>query len=245
MRKPLILLLLFCAGLTSVNAQQDNFFEGGGNKPKFLFSPAVSAHLGTQGVGLELSVPAMKRLNFRLGGSFLPLKYTTRGFFDGVDTRIDMDARFNNVHALADIQLFDKSNSLFRKIVFSVGAGYFYKAHGDFQLQPTDDFYYGDIIFTGNDLGELNVDISWKGFAPYAGFGLNDIKLTDRFNMNLGVGTYQFKSPSVKLSGNKMISSKASNETQLAQNMSNYRWLPVLQLGFNYNLVLNKSKNEE
>jgi hypothetical protein len=173
------------------------------------------------------------------------VKYSSQGTFGGKNTRIEMNARLNNFHGIADVQLFPKSKSLFRKMIFSAGGGYFYRTQSDFQLQPTEDFHYNEIVFKESEIGMLKVNVNWEGFAPYAGFGFNNIKLSNFLNMNVAIGTYQLQSPAVMLSGTKMISSKPADEAQLEQNLRSYRWLPVLQLGFNYNLTFNKSKDEK
>ena len=56
------------------------------------------------------------------------------------------------------------------------------------------------------------------------------------FNMNIDVGTYYLASPGTSFTGTKLLSDNNSQASQFHQNMEGYRWLPVLQLNFNFRI---------
>ena len=91
------------------------------------------------------------------------------------------------------------------------------------------------VVF-GEEVGDLAIDISWKGVAPYLGIGLLKPFATEKFNVNLDLGTYYLNEPKSKITGTKLLADNYQLEPQLDKNMSTYRFLPVLQVNFNINI---------
>jgi len=80
------------------------------------------------------------------------------------------------------------------------------------------------------------MDMNWSGVCPYFGLGLVKAFPTKRFNINLDLGTYYLNQPTAAFAGTGIFSGNSSQSAQLQQNVKDYRWLPVVQLNFNFKL---------
>ncbi len=77
---------------------------------------------------------------------------------------------------------------------------------------------------------------SWQGVAPYLGLGFFRTFPRLFFNVNLDLGTYYLSAPTTTIVAIGALQPNEANNDQLQQNISNYRWLPVLQLNINFKL---------
>ena len=202
-------------------------------KPKVVRYPmTVALHLGTQGIGLEGRVGIIPGLNGRLGFSYLPGSIVTGVDLESVKAEITADAKFANIHLLAEYQPFKKAD-WFRVVG---GFGYFMSANTDIEITPEKAQKYGDIVVDKSLLGSMKGEISWKGVAPYLGLGLLRAFPYDRFSVNLDVGTYMLPKPSITLDGYGAMAGNSQNGPIMEENLKDYRWLPLVQLNFTYKI---------
>jgi hypothetical protein len=192
----------------------------------------VSLNLGSQGIGGEYAYGIHKQIALRLGINVIPVSVNDAFKISNFNSTSKVSAKFTNVHLLADYTPF-KSASAFRLVG---GAAYFTQARGTLKVQPSDNYTYGDIVLNEEQVGYLNMDIDWKGIAPYLGIGLFKAMPKNRFNVNVDLGTYYLKKPDVQINGTGILKGNDTQEPQLQENVKNYRWMPVLQLNFNYKL---------
>ncbi|WP_233268746.1 hypothetical protein [Mucilaginibacter lacusdianchii] len=193
---------------------------------------SLQLQVGTQGVGGDLRYGSDKRFSARAGVSFIPVKVNNVFSFSGFDGSTNASVKFSNVHLLADFVPFKQARG-FRLVG---GAAYLYHAQGGMEFLPTGDYKFGNYTVTADDLGKLNMDISWKGVAPYLGIGLFKSFPNRLFNINLDLGTYYLSQPSSHIVGTNLLSDNNQLEPQLNSNIKSYRWLPVLQVNFNFKL---------
>jgi hypothetical protein len=214
----------FAQGINGRHHQQDDSF----------FSKSIGLHAGTQGLGIQGQYPLLGRLGVRAGVSLMP--YNGRGVYSigSRSSNVYMSTSFLNTHALLDFRLFPAAKSVLNKFIFTGGAGYFYNATGRAKMTMNEGYRYGDIEFTGAELGEVRAKINWKGIAPYAGLGINNIRIDDKTDFSFQLGSYYMSRPDVNVSGTNMLAGNSANEEPLRRNLKNYRWLPVLQFNFNY-----------
>jgi len=187
---------------------------------------------GTQGVGGDLRYGLTPQLSVRGGASFIPVKANNVFSFSGLQSTNSVSVKFSNVHLLADFVPFKKAQG-FRLVA---GAGYLYQANGNVNVNPTGTYNVGNYKLTPADLGTLKIDMSWKGVAPYLGFGLFKSFPNRLFNVNLDLGTYYLSKPKSDITGTEMLADNYKLEPQLNANMKGYRWLPVMQLNFNFRI---------
>ncbi len=187
---------------------------------------------GTQGGGAELKFGVTNRLAVRLGAAAAPFNANTDINIDGFETNSSQRVDFTNAHLLLDVKPFGNSSG-FRLVG---GAAYFFKAKGNLVMTPTGDYVFGGYKLKGSDVGTLTMDVTWKGIAPYFGIGLFRSFPNKFFNINLDLGTYYLTAPTTKIVGTKLLVDNNQLEPQFNQNLKNYRWLPVLQLNFNFRI---------
>ena len=234
-------IALICGLLWSASAGAQDLAGGDTtSRPNLqpVFKRAAGLHVGSQGIGLEFQHPLPYNLNVRAGASIIP-NFKTSGVYSlsGYNTQVSgSTASFWNAHLLLDVQPFSKKENFLHKLIVTAGAGYFPEAKATALVMLNDNYQYGDISFTPEEVGKLTTVSNWSGVAPYLGVGINNLVASNRFHMNLNLGTYYMTAPEVNITGTNMLEGNSQNSAKMTENMENYRWLPVLQLNFNYNL---------
>jgi hypothetical protein len=193
---------------------------------------SVQLGIGSQGIGADLRYGVFKQLSARLGASFAPVNTSSNLSISGFTTDYSANVKMFNVHLLADYVPFKGARGL--RLVG--GAAYLYKANGNVLLTPTGNYTFGNYNLSGTDIGTLNMDVSWKGVAPYVGLGLFKSFPNKFLNFNLDLGTYYLTSPQTHIIGTNLLASNYQLEPQFNDNLKDYRWMPVLQLNFNFRL---------
>jgi len=193
---------------------------------------SLQVHAGTQGIGADVRYGISQQFSLRAGGStFLPVKADNYFHFSGFDADNTIKGELSNVHLLADVVPFKVK--WFRLVG---GAAYLFKANGGLEFIPKGNSTFGGLNLTAAEIGKLAIDLSWQGVAPYVGFGLFKSFPKRSFNINLDLGTYYLNSPKSTVVGTKLLSENKQMEIQLDNNMKDYRFLPVLQVNFNFKI---------
>ena len=185
---------------------------------------------GTQGFGAEFIYGLSAKLALRGGASFIPLSVNNAFPVSGLSSDNSLTAHFSNIHFMADLTPF-QSAPFFRIVG---GAAYFIQAKGDFEVQPTGNYSYGDIDLTPQEVGKLNMNTDWGGVAPYLGIGLARLFPQHRFNVNVDLGSYYLSQPQTSIVGTNLLDGNSSQNAQFGKNMSGYRFLPVAQINFSF-----------
>jgi hypothetical protein len=193
---------------------------------------SLQLEAGTQGVGGDLRFKLAKKLSLRTGATFIPITANNAVSLPGFESQNTITVNFFNAHLLADWVPFGGVRSL--RLVG--GAAYFYKAEGSFFVIPTGSYKYGNTTVTGADIGNLNMSVAWKGVAPYAGLGLFRSFPKHFFNVNLDLGVYYLTAPQTHIVGTGLLADNSQLEPQFNENLKDYRWMPVIQLNFNFRL---------
>lgn len=188
----------------------------------------TSLHAGTVGFGLDF------KYNYgmhtaRLGYSMIPFHYATvvdMGLQMGADAKVS----YNNVHLLYDVTPFKKAQWL----RFTAGAAYFTSAQVIAKLTPQEAVETKIVTLTAEEIGNVEITVDSKGFAPYLGLGLGRAVPKKKFNVNFDLGSYYLPAPTVSVVGTKLLENNAALGTQMTEDLKTYRWMPVLQLNFTY-----------
>jgi hypothetical protein len=188
----------------------------------------TSLHTGTVGFGLDFKY-VQGRHTARLGYSAIPFHYSTT-FDMGMSMLTDIQVTYSNLHAIYEFQPVTKWSWL--KI--AGGFAYFSSAKGVATLNPRDAVTTSIVTLTPDEIGSLTIAVDSKGVAPYLGLGLGKSSPKKRFNVNFDLGTYLLSAPNVTVIGTKLLSDNQSLGTTLTEEMKTYRWLPLLQINFNY-----------
>ncbi|PSK91463.1 hypothetical protein [Taibaiella chishuiensis] len=192
---------------------------------------AVSLLLGTSGLGGGVRLGLNDRWQVHAGITWMPFAF-------GVPAQLGdlkVEGRFDNavgaVHLLADYRPFR------RKPGFRVSAGlaYFFAMRTTMDLRPGEGYDYGDLKIKRQDIGTLTARIKRQGIAPYLGLGFLKAFRDNRFAVTFDLGTYYLAGPlDVHIEDTGYLSGNEKNEAVLKENLNNYRWLPLLQVAFNY-----------
>jgi len=234
------IFLLYLSSFLSVSAFSQKIDSNRPAKDVILVSDSVrnhkslslQLHAGTQGIGADFRYGLMPKLSLRFGGSIIPSVTANNAFtIAGFDADNTLKANFANLHLLGDYAPF-KTNSF--KIVG--GISYLFNANGDLNFKPRGNYNFDGLELTSEEVGDLNIGLTWKGVAPYLGLGLLQSFPKNKFNVNIDFGTYYLTAPRSTVVGTKLLSDNDALEPQLDENMSSYRFLPVIQLNFNFKI---------
>lgn len=227
MKKLLLVSFLLAFVLVKRSNAQSQLIPG-----SVLNQKSLRFNVGTQGIGAEFGYGVLPKLALRLGADFIPVSANNVFAITDFNSTSKLSASFSNIHLLADYVPFESALG-FRLVG---GAAYFAKARGHLQVQPTDEYKYGDIVLNQDEVGKLNMNVTWKGVAPYLGIGLLKAFPNRIFNVNLDIGTYYLRRPDATVSGTGILEGNSSQSAQLQSNVKNYRFLPVVQVNFNFKL---------
>lgn len=202
------------------------------NLPAQTGRACVAFHAGTAGAGLDYKYELNKHLSAR--GGFTGAVLSMSSVFETTDFHSDskLSARFSNLHLLADYSPFRTIAGL--RLVG--GISYFLKAQGDLTVKPTETYYYGDIPISDEILGSVKINVSWHGFAPYAGVGIIEAVPNRKFNCNIDLGTYYLPRPKSSIAATGLLEGNETQTPVLQRNLRSFRLLPLLQINFNYKL---------
>jgi len=216
-------LLLICCPLV-VLAQST------GNPQNTIYTKAVQLNIGTQGIGAAFNYGFTDKFTARAGINVIPIKANDVFKISGLNSSSHVSANFYNLHLLADYALFNGVD-WFRIVG---GFAYFIKAKGDVRIIPSDDYQYGDLTLTEEQIGYVDLKVDWKGLAPYLGIGLLRSFPKRKFNVNMDLGTYYLHRPKANIIGTGILSGNSSQTPQFQSNIKDYRWFPIVQVNFNY-----------
>jgi len=193
---------------------------------------SVQLNLGSQGIGAEFLYGLSSRFTLRAGANIIPVKANNVFKISDFNSNTEASADFTNIHALADYSPFSDAGA-FR---FVAGLAYFLKAEGNIRVTPSDSYSYGDLQLSKEQVGHLDLNVDWKGVAPYFGIAIGHAFPRKKFNVNLDLGGYYLSAPKADIKGTGLLSGNDSQTGQFQSNIKDYRLLPVMQLNFNFKL---------
>jgi hypothetical protein len=226
----LLVLAIFCC-ITCANAQNLSV-DSTQVKPSQSFqleNASIQLHGGTQGFGLAARYQFLPNVAARLGGSYGSVQINDGFNFNNLSTDSKIKGTFSNIHLYGEYSALN-----WLRIV--AGAAYLFKADASVVMMPNEAVTQNGITLEPEEIGILTTEISYKKFAPYVGLGFGRGLPAKRFNVNFDLGFYFLSAPTVTMTGTEYLSDNEQNGPILTENMKNYRFLPVLQLNFNYKL---------
>ncbi len=225
--KFLLLTLLILVGGSALYAQEERSLGTGGSHA--LAGTSVQLQLGTQGVGLGLRYDFTPKFGLKLGGNFIAAKTNRDLNFNDFKVHVGAQGQHNNLSLTGDYALIPALRVV-------VGAAYQLNTNLKADMTPTEQVEANGIVLEAHEIGDLNIDVSYKGVAPYFGLGIGRGTPKNRFNVSADLGTYYLNSPQVVVVGTEYLSGNDVNGPKLQENLKGYRWLPVLQVNLNIRL---------
>ena len=196
------------------------------------FKISLQLYGGSQGLGGDLRLGLIRKLSLRLGSAYTPFNYVGSIHSSGLATNFTINANFLNFHAWADFAPFNNAEGL--RLVG--GMAYTYRGLLNTNFAPTGNYTLGGYTLTAEEIGQLNIGVTLKGFAPYMGLGFAKSFPKHFFNINLDLGAYYVNAPTAKITGTNLLSDNYQLEPKVNDNLKDYRWVPVLQLNFNFRI---------
>lgn len=224
--KYLLVTLLFLLGSNAISAQEDARLNEGTSA---VGATSLQLQLGTQGIGLGLRYDFTPKVGLKLGGNFIAAKTTRDLDFNDFRVNLGAQGQYNNLSLTGDYALIPA----FRIVV---GAAYQLNTYLKADVTPTEQVEANGIVLEADEIGDLHVDVSYTGVAPYLGLGIGRATPKNRFNVSADLGTYYLNSPNVIVVGTEYLAGNDINGPKLEQNLKGYRWMPVLQVNLTFRL---------
>ncbi len=198
---------------------------------------AVTADIGTTGIGAHLVVPMEKTLNGRFGGNFF--NYSKDEKSGGVN--YDMKAKLRSFDILFDWYVF--GNTPLHATAGVIYNGNKVSATG----RPDADGKYtiNGKSYTAADVGSLTGKLEYRKAAPYLGIGWgNALQGNKQWNLTGDLGVMFQGKPSTHLVSIGCLTSAivcttlardvAAEKAQFQADMDSYKAYPVLRVGVAY-----------
>jgi hypothetical protein len=213
MKKNFTVLFFLCFLSTSVLFAQDY---------------AVALKASTYGINLEGIRSFGPEYNARLGVAFFSYTIDGGGGSDE-DFTYSGDLKLSSISVLGD--WFPFTGTTFR-----VTAGAFINLNkANLVLTPTETYTIGGTSYSPSDLGTLTADIKFNKIAPYLGIGFgNPVAGAPGFDFTFDIGAMYHGAPAATMNAQGLLEPTASQASKLEDNLSWFRFYPVVSFGLSY-----------
>ncbi|AXJ01033.1 hypothetical protein CYPRO_1783 [Cyclonatronum proteinivorum] len=185
-------------------------------------------NFGTQGIGVEGVLQVSEPINVRVGANFLGASYLYETDTDD-DFDIDSSLSLSTFSALADWHAFKSS--------FRITAGLIYNNNTvKASLLPKQEYTIGGDVYTPEELGNLDAEVTFNPISPYIGLGFGNTFSGSRLGFQVDLGVLYHGEPSVSMTADGLLSPSASQAPQLQENLSWATLYPVFTLSFTYRI---------
>jgi len=189
---------------------------------------ATAVKISTLGGNVEVYRSFGDQFNAHVGFNYFTLDQDITG-------EEDYDATFSvglmSISALGDYFPFESSG-------FRLTAGVFINLNQiDATLTPKDEYTVGGDVYTPDDLGTLDANISFNKIAPYIGLGFGNPTGGDSgLGFTFEIGTIYQGGSIVDLTATGLLEPSAAQdqEQKFEENLSWFKWYPVVSLGLTY-----------
>lgn len=199
---------------------------------------SISTKVGTLGVGVEYIQPINKYLGGRVGANFLDWNHD----LDESGVSYDADFELRSVSLMADYHPWADS--------FRITAGVLYNNNKIAVTAEPDSrnmYEINDINYPASAIDSITGEIDFNRMVPYLGIGWGVHPTSNhRWSLNVDLGVMYHGEPDPSLhvqcshalpaiACNRLRADVAAEEKQLKDEISDYRWYPVLSVGMSYN----------
>jgi hypothetical protein len=190
---------------------------------------AVGIKLSSLGISAEGTRSFGEKLNAKLGLSYFSYSYDAEaGAQDDYSSSADLNLL--SLSALADYFPFGNFFRITGGLMINLN-----KIDGTFT--PTESYTIGGDNYTPEKLGDLKAEIDFNPVSPYLGIGLgNSLAGDSGLKFSFDVGTMYQGAAGVNLNADGLLapSAEPDQEKQLEENLSWFKWYPVVSLGIIY-----------
>lgn len=128
------------------------------------------------------------------------------------------------------------ARSPFLKLLKVIG-GVWYVDKPDYYFDAglQDALTWGDLTFSPEELGSVATNIKTNKVQPYLGLGYDEFYRGERLSFSINGGFLYHGKPQVTMVGTNMLKPTEENAARFEQNLSSYKFTPLLQLLLQYN----------
>lgn len=189
---------------------------------------SLGIHGGFPGFGLDYGRNLNQTLMLRAQVNYLSLAVKNYPYrFSNQDFIINAEIKFINFDVLLDYHPLNTSS-----FKLTAGVGYFIDQVVSSTVGMSGDVNFNDLSYTPEQVGMLGITNSWFSFAPYGGVGFGRTVPKKKVGFGIELGTYYVGRPNPTIIATGMLIDNKDNEQQLKENLSEYRWIPVLKMRF-------------
>lgn len=223
-----IVLLLCCLNILSVISAQELEVNSESSSPSAERKNGIGIHGGIPGFGMDYGRNLNQTFMLRAQVNYLSLALRNYPYrFSNQDFIINAEIKFVNFDVLMDYHPFKKSS-----FKMTAGIGYFIDQVVSSTVGLSGNVNFNDLSYAPEQVGMLGITNSWFAFAPYGGLGFGRAVPKQKVGFGIELGTYYVGRPNPTIIATGMLTDNKDNEQQLKENLSEYRWIPVLKLRF-------------
>lgn len=198
----------------------------------FKDKSAIGLNFGTTGIGLEFARNFHKHLNAKVRFSTFSYNYDGISIKEG-ERELEGEADLNSSNLDLIVEYLPFNESSFH---LDFGLAYFFDLSSSGVGRYKGEITYGEIVLTGDDIGEVTYDIEWNSLAPYMGIGFGRSIPKNRIGFGMDLGAYYVGSPDVNIVGTNLLTGNSEEEPVLEDNLKNYSWWPFVNFKLSYKL---------
>jgi hypothetical protein len=195
-----------------------------------LAGVGVSAKVGTQGLGADLTLDIIEQLNLRVGFNALSADFD----YDGDDDNTYLaEINLQTIPVMLDWHPFSGDFRITAGLVLNEN-----EVTGS--VEPGEDFEFNDADY---QLESLSAELSFDDMGTYIGIGFGDAaNSSTRFNLTLDIGAMYHGTPELTATA---TASNAALQAELNRNLAievadanedleSFKWYPVISVGLSY-----------
>lgn len=189
----------------------------------------IGLNLSTNGIGGQLAYSFFKsgKLMLRLEGRYFNYEQNKIPYkVGGANMLINGKANLGSIGAMVDYHPFSKSSF---KLV--VGYAILYNNINGIAT-PKDSLKMEDVVITPEMIGGVDLGIKTSQ-GVYVGLGFGRAVPKKRIGLSIEVGAYYIGKPTVTFKTTGMLAPSSTQESVIGSNMSEFNWLPMLNIGIN------------
>jgi len=134
-----------------------------------------------------------------------------------------------------------KKHTFFRSLKFTTGLQYLNNPIYSFKASLRDAVKWGQLTFTPDEVGWVNLVLKTNNFQPTIGFGYDNFFASKTFSIGIDAGGVYNGYPKVDMTAHNMLSQTVASAPRLEYNLRSYSIIPYAQLNFQYHFKSKKN----
>lgn len=200
--------------------------------------PSIQLQAGSNGMGAGLRYQFLDKFAVRFNATYFgtTINQPFNGNSENAGLLGDLKSDIQYLKgSVSQIGILGEFN-IFSTLRLVAGGAYINNTEFSGYLKPSKGIDFDNLNISPDQIGNLAANISFNGVAPYFGLGIGKSTPSKRFGVNVDLGTYYMQQPKVQIDATKLLTANKEHESLLENNLSDYRWLPTIQLNLNFKL---------